>query len=200
MKKLIDTSLLDRAIIFAVHAHQGVERNGKDFPYIVHPMEAVSIVATMSNDQELLAAAVLHDVVEDADVSVDELRREFGERVAMLVEAESDIKVEGPKADSWLLRKQTAIDRLTSASREVKMVALGDKLSNMRTIAHDYAIMGDELWNRFAMKDRSTHAWRYHALANALSELSDTDAYQEFRMLVEKVFGTAEEVNLQKKD
>jgi myo-inositol-1(or 4)-monophosphatase len=190
MKKSIDTSLLDRAIIFAVHAHHGVVRKGKDFPYIVHPMEAMSIVATMTNDQELLAAAVLHDVVEDAGVSVDELRREFGERVAMLVEAESDIKVEGPKADSWLLRKQTALDRLTSASLDVKMVALGDKLSNMRAIAHDYAAMGDELWNRFSVKDPLSHAWRYNALVKALSDLSDTDAYQEFRMLVEKVFTT----------
>ena len=75
MKKSIDTSLLDRAILFAVHAHQGMERKGKSFPYIVHPLEAMSIVATMTNDQELLAAAVLHDVIEDAGVSVDELRR-----------------------------------------------------------------------------------------------------------------------------
>lgn len=188
MKKSIDTSLLDRAILFAVHAHQGMERKGKSFPYIVHPLEAMSIVATMTNDQELLAAAVLHDVIEDAGVSVDELRREFGERVALLVEAESDIKVEGPKADSWLLRKQTALARLTSASREVKMVALGDKLSNMRAIAHDHAIMGDTLWNRFSVKDSHAHAWRYHALVDALSDLSDTEAYQEFQMLVNKVF------------
>lgn len=188
MKKSIDTSLLDRAILFAVHAHQGMERKGKSFPYIVHPLEAMSIVATMTNDQELLAAAVLHDVIEDAGVSVDELRREFGEHVALLVEAESDIKVEGPKADSWLLRKQTALARLTSASREVKMVALGDKLSNMRAIAHDHAIMGDTLWNRFSVKDPHAHAWRYHALVEALSDLSDTEAYQEFQMLVNKVF------------
>ena len=59
--KLLDTNLLDRAIEFAVHAHAGIERRGKGFPYIVHPMEAVEIVATMTSDQELLAAAVLQD-------------------------------------------------------------------------------------------------------------------------------------------
>ena len=62
----LDTQLLDRAIIFAVRAHAGTERRGKGFPYIVHPMEAVEIVATMTADQELLAAAALHDTVEDA--------------------------------------------------------------------------------------------------------------------------------------
>ena len=188
MNNPLETSLFDEAVRFAVEAHRGTERRGKGFPFIIHPMEAAAIVATMTNDQELLAAAVLHDVIEDAGVSVEELRREFGERVALLVEAESDIKVEGPKADSWLLRKQTALARLTSASREVKMVALGDKLSNMRAIAHDHAIMGDTLWNRFSVKDPHAHAWRYHALVEALSDLSDTEAYQEFQMLVNKVF------------
>lgn len=190
MKKHIDTSLLDRAIVFAVRAHQGVERKGKGFPYIVHPMEAMSITATMTSDQELLAAAALHDVIEDTDTTVDDLRREFGERVAMLVEAESDVKVEGPRADSWRQRKQVALDSLTAACRDVKIVALGDKLSNMRAIAHDYAVLGDELWNRFNVNNPADHAWRYHGLADALSDLSDTEAYQEFRMLVEKVFGT----------
>jgi len=192
MKKHIDSSLLDRAIIFAVNAHQGVERKGKGFPYIVHPMEAMSIVATMTNDQELLAAAVLHDVIEDTDTTVDELLQEFGERVALLVEAESDIKMEGPAAVTWHQRKQIALDKLTVASRDVKIVALGDKLSNMRAIACDYAKMGDELWNRFTVKDKAEHAWRYRGLVQALSDLSGIKAYEEFRMLVEKVFPTAD--------
>ena len=53
----LDTTLLDKAIIFAVKAHSGTERRGKGFPYIVHPMEAMEIVSTITNDQELLAAA-----------------------------------------------------------------------------------------------------------------------------------------------
>lgn len=190
MKQHIDTSLLDRAITFAVKAHQGVERRGKGFPYIVHPMEAVCIVATMTNDQELLAAAALHDVIEDTDTTADDLKKEFGERVAMLVEAESDDKSGGSKAETWHQRKQDTLDRLRNADLDIKIVALGDKLSNMRAIAHDYAVLGDELWNRFTVKDPAEHAWRYHALAEALNDLSDTDAYKEFYTLVNKTFGT----------
>ena len=186
----IDTSLIDRAITFAVKAHQGMERKGKGFPYIVHPMEAVCIVATMTNDQELLAAAALHDVIEDTDTTADDLKKEFGERVAMLVEAESDDKTGGSKADTWHQRKQDTLDRLRNADLDIKIVALGDKLSNMRAIAHDYAVLGDELWNRFTVKDPAEHAWRYHALAEALNDLSDTDAYKEFHTLVNKTFGT----------
>lgn len=190
MKQHIDTSLLDRAITFAVKAHQGVERKGKGFPYIVHPMEAVCIVATMTNDQELLAAAALHDVIEDTDTTAEDLKKEFGERVAMLVEAESDDKSGGSKAETWHQRKQDTLDRLRNADLDIKIVALGDKLSNMRAIAHDYAVLGDELWNRFTVKDPAEHAWRYHALAEALNDLSDTDAYKEFHTLVNKTFGT----------
>lgn len=190
MKQHIDTSLLDRAITFAVKAHQGMERKGKGFPYIVHPMEAVCIVATMTNDQELLAAAALHDVIEDTDTTAEDLKKEFGERVAMLVEAESDDKTGGSKAETWRQRKLATLDRLRNADRDIKIVALGDKLSNMRAIAHDYAVLGDELWNRFTVKDPAEHAWRYHALAEALNDLSDTDAYKEFHTLVNKTFGT----------
>ena len=132
-RRQIDTDLLDRAVIFAVHAHRGIERKGKGFPYIVHPLEAVEIVATMTNDQHLLAAAVLHDVIEDTDTTADDLRREFGERVALLVEAESDIPVDGSRSESWHARKQAAIERLANAPHDVKVVALGDKLSNINT-------------------------------------------------------------------
>lgn len=188
-KHPLDTSLLDRAIVFAVHAHQGDRRKGKGFPYIVHPMEAVEIVATMTDDQELLAAAVLHDVIEDTGTTADDLRREFGERVAMLVVSESDIVTEGSRADSWHLRKQVAMERLSRASRETKIVALGDKLSNMRAIARDYIVQGDALWDIFNVKDRKEHEWHYRGLTEALRDLEDTFAYKEFEKLVNQVFG-----------
>lgn len=187
--KPLDTALLDRAIIFAVKAHAGTERRGKGFPYIVHPMEAVEIVATITPDQELLAAAALHDVVEDTDVSADELRREFGDRIAALVVAESDVFEDGvSEEDSWHARKRAAIDRLARAPYEAKIVAMGDKLSNMRAIARDYAVKGDSLWSIFHAKDPKDHEWHYRGLADSLSDLKDTFAYKEFVSLIDQVF------------
>ena len=188
--KPLNTAILDRAIIFAVRAHTGTERRGKGFPYIVHPMEAVEIVATMTKDQELLAAAALHDTLEDTNITLDQLRSEFGNRVASLVADESDEKYEGvSESDSWHARKQAAIDRLARASHDAKIVALGDKLSNMRAIARDYAEQGDALWSLFHAKDPKDHAWHYRGLAASLSELSDTFAYKEFVALINQVFG-----------
>ena len=188
--KALNTELLDRAINFAVRAHAGTERRGKGFPYIVHPMEAMEIVATMTPDQELLAAAALHDTVEDTDVTVEQLRAEFGDRIASLVAAESDAFMEGvSEEDSWHARKQAAIDRLARAPHDAKMVALGDKLSNMRAIARDYAVQGDALWNIFHAKDPKDHEWHYRCLADSLRELQDTFAFQEFESLINEVFG-----------
>lgn len=188
--KYIDTDLLDRAIVFAVKAHHNTERRGKGFPYIVHPMEAVEIVATITPDQELLAAAALHDTIEDTDVTVEDIRREFGDHIADLVHAESDQFTEGvSEEDSWHERKQAAIDRLAAASYEAKIVAMGDKLSNMRAIARDYSVKGDALWSIFHAKNKADHEWHYRGLAASLSELSDTFAYQEFITLIEQVFG-----------
>jgi myo-inositol-1(or 4)-monophosphatase len=185
----LNTELLDRAILFAVKAHAGTERRGKGFPYIVHPMEAMEIVATITPDQELLAAAALHDTVEDTNVTVEDIRAEFGERIANLVAAESDVFIEGKsEEETWHARKQAAMDRLAAAPHDAKIVALGDKLSNMRAIARDYAIMGDKLWDIFHAKDPSDHEWHYRGLANSLRELSDTFAFQEFESLINQVF------------
>lgn len=186
----MDTSLLDRAIIFAVNAHAGAERRGKGFPYIVHPMEAMEIVATMTSDQELLAAAVLHDTVEDTDVTLEQLAEVFGERIASIVAWESDTYQDGvSEEDSWHSRKRDAIKRLSDAPLEAKIVALGDKLSNMRAIARDYAVQGDSLWNLFHTKDRNDHEWHYRGLEDSLRELKDTYAFKEFEQLIDQVFG-----------
>jgi len=186
----LDTGLLDRAMKFAIDAHSGTERRGKGFPYIVHPMEAVSIVASITPDQELLAAAALHDTVEDTDIDIDRIRKEFGDRIADLVEAESDKFIEGiSEGDSWHDRKQAAITRIAEAPYDAKIVALGDKLSNMRAIEMDYQMKGDALWNIFHVKDRSEHEWHYRGLAESLKDLSHTAAYKEFLSLINKVFG-----------
>lgn len=188
--KYIDSSFLDRAIEFAVKAHADTERRGKGFPYIVHPLEAMEIVATMTPDQELLAAAALHDTIEDTSVTLEDLRGEFGEKVASIVEAESDKFIEGiPDEASWHQRKQAAIDRIAAAPYESKIVAMGDKLSNMRAIWRDYQEQGDELWKIFHAKDKKDHEWHYRGLAASLSELSGTFAYKEFVALIDDVFG-----------
>lgn len=190
MNTPLNTDLVDKAILYATQAHHGSERRGKGYPYIIHPLEAMAIVATITKDPDLLAATVLHDTIEDTDVTYDDIKREFGERIADLVVTETDVRIapDGNKL-TWKERKQRDMDNLRVSSREVKVIAIGDKLSNLRAIARDYRTKGDELWQIFRVKDKETHAWRYRGLREALSELSDTFAFREFDRLVEEVFG-----------
>ena len=187
MNNPLETSFFDKAVKFAVEAHQGTERRGKGYPYIIHPMEAASIVATITNDQEMLAAAILHDTVEDTDVTIEQIRELFGERVAELVQHET-----APLDESmpWREKKAAQIKQLVEAPYDSKVVALGDKLSNMRGIAWDYRQMGDEVWKLFhAPNGKSDVEWYYRSLGEAMSELSETLAYQKFVILLEEVFG-----------
>lgn len=186
MNNPFDTRFFDQAVAFATQAHSGTERRGKAYPYLIHPMEAVAIVATITNDPEMLVAAMLHDTVEDTDVTIDQVREQFGNRVAELVQHET-----APLPDNapWHDRKEAQLDQLRKAPYDSKVVAMGDKLSNMRALAADYNILGDQLWKRFhAPNGKEDIAWYYRSLSEALSELKGTAAYQEFVKLIEETF------------
>lgn len=181
--------LLNKAIVFATEAHEGQFRKGTQIPYILHPIEAAAIVGTMTTDDEIIAGAVLHDVVEDTDTTVDEIKELFGERVAALVASESEDKREDKPAEStWKIRKQETLDHLKTAPIDVKMITLGDKLSNIRAIYRDYYTIGDELWQRFNQKDKKEHYWYYQGIADSLTELNVHQAYKEYCDLIDKTF------------
>ncbi len=184
------TDILNKAIIYAVNAHKNTFRKGTTTPYILHPMEAAAIVGSMTDDEEVIAAAVLHDVLEDTTTTVKLLQAELGERITRLVQAESEDKRENrPAAETWKIRKQETIDALMKEPNlSVKMIALGDKLSNIRAMYNDYQEIGDKLWERFNQKDKSEHNWYYRSIAEATKELAVFPAWQEYDRLVREVF------------
>ena len=147
--------LVSRAIIFAAEAHDGMRRKKSPSPYILHPMEAAVIVGTMSNDENLIAAAALHDVVEDAGVTLEEIEQRFGKRVRELVQSETeDKRADRPPTETWRIRKQESLEVLKNAAdTDVLMVWLGDKLANMRSIYRDFKVEGVGMWQRFNQKD-----------------------------------------------
>ncbi|CUX45229.1 HD domain-containing protein [Clostridium sp. C105KSO13] len=178
--------MFDEALEFASKAHEGQFRKGTKRPYIVHPVEVADIVASMTKDEELIAAAVLHDTMEDCPgVTEGILEKRFGKYVASLVAEESE-----DKSKTWEERKGTTIRRLKSASKEVQMIALADKLSNMRDIDREYPVLGEELWKRFRMNSKAAIGWYYKGVRDSLKEnLQGVPAYEEYCALVEKNFG-----------
>ena len=186
--------LLTRAVIFAAEKHGDQFRKGTKTPYIVHPMEAVSIAATLTDDEAVLAAAALHDTAEDCGVTIEELRELFGDEVAELVAADTEDKREHLSAcDTWKARKQETLDALANMDRRGKIIVLSDKLSNIRSIYRDHTVMGDRLWERFNCKDKSEQCWYYTGIASALEDgFSGEVAFKEYTALLGRVFGMSE--------
>ena len=186
--------LVSEAIAFAVKAHDGMRRKKSEAPYILHPMEAAVIVGTMTDDQNLIAAAVLHDVVEDAGVTIQEIEERFGKRVRELVASETENKrVDLPPASTWRIRKEESLAVLESTDDiAVLMVWLGDKLANMRAIYRDFKVEGEAMWRRFNQKDVNEQAWYYRSIVTLTERLSDTSAWLEYKTLTELVFGKGE--------
>lgn len=181
--------MIKEAVAFAEQAHSGMVRKGTPIPYITHPLEAAMIMMTMTEDEELTAAALLHDVIEDAGVSYETLRERFGCRVADLVWEESE-----DKSKTWLERKGATINFLKTAGRDSKMLALSDKLSNIRSTSRDYLLMGEKVWERFNVKEKGKHAWYYLSVAEVLIELSDLPQYREYVSLCGLVFGVGSRI------
>lgn len=183
--------LVSRAIIFAVEAHDGMRRKKSESPYILHPMEAAVIVSTMTDDQELIAAAVLHDVVEDAGVTLLQVEENFGKRVCELVECETENKREElPPESTWRVRKEESLDVLRNTDDEaVLMVWIGDKLANMRSLYREWRECGDAMWQKFNQKDVEEQRWYYTSIAELTSRISYTIAWREYKRLTDLIFG-----------
>jgi (p)ppGpp synthase/HD superfamily hydrolase len=183
--------LIDAALVFAAQAHKNQRRKGTDVPYIVHPVGVMlTLQAAGETDPELLAAALLHDTLEDAGATLDDLRERFGARVAALVEGASEPFA---RDELWETRKRHTVEHLRTAPRDVQLVAAADKLHNLRSMVADYAAQGDRLWERFN-RGRAETAWYYRAVAQSLRDggLADHPLIIELSHTVRAFFGDQE--------
>ena len=133
-------TMVERARVFATAAHAAVGQVRKYTfePYIVHPAEVASIVRSVPHTDEMVAAAWLHDTVEDTDVTIEDVRAEFGDKVAELVGWLTDVS--RPDDGNRAVRK--AMDRAHSAEApaDAQTVKLADLIANTRSIMkHDVA-------------------------------------------------------------
>lgn len=178
------------AIEFAAKAHDGMCRKKDKTPYILHPLEASVIVGTMTDNQDVISAAVLHDVVEDTAITIEEIEEKFGSRVRELVESETeDKRADLPPENTWRIRKEESLEKLRNCGdTDVLMLWLGDKLSNMRSFYRIWRNEGKNMWQSFNQKDTEQQFWYYSTIAELTSPLKDFPAWQEYNELVKIVF------------
>lgn len=185
----MEQDILERAICFAVEAHSGqLRKDGSAF--ILHPLEDAAIVGTMTRDKNVLAAAVLHDTVEDTAVTSEQILKVFGPRVHALVMHETENKRPAdPPEMTWKIRKEESLEALAQTDDPaVKMLWLGDKLSNIRALHRQFSENGEQVFQQFNNTEPKAHAWYYGKVLELLEDLKAYPAYQEYCTLYHGVF------------
>lgn len=170
------------AVDFAMRMHEGQHRKSSDLPYVLHPLECATIAASLTDDMEVIVAALLHDVLEDTEADDIIVAKEFPGRVLFLIQAETEPVIPGKtKKESWKERKAEMIHRLEETKDQgLLIVALADKLSNMRSFYRMYLEEGDWLWNKMDMIDPYVQVEFYRDLLRCFLPLKETAAYKEF--------------------
>ncbi|MBQ7482099.1 MAG: HD domain-containing protein [Lachnospiraceae bacterium] len=172
----------EEAIIYATIMHQGKVRKLEERPFIFHPLEVAQILSTMTDDEEIITAGILHDIVEDTDGTLAEIEKRFGKRVADLVATDSEKEYHGEKKlSTWKKRKEETLKVLkNSTDIGVKMLWLADKLANIRSLAGMYSELGDEIWQKFNQSDPEMQRWYYKSIAQLIElSLNKTGAFKE---------------------
>lgn len=184
---MLSNKLIARAMEYAALAHKGGTRKGGNIPYIVHPFEAAMILKENSFEDKVVAAALLHDVLEDTEVSKVNLKENFGEEIFNLVLSASE-KLKGRENRSWDLRKKQTIIYLNQEANFInKAITCADKLSNARSILRDLDQDTTKFWERFTAP-KEKQKWYYQSLVDSLKELEGLKMYCEFKKVVAKIF------------
>lgn len=171
--------MLKKAYEFAAEAHKNQVRKGTDIPYIVHPAEVRDILGQLGCGEEVMAAGLLHDTLEDTKTTAEELREIFGAKVAELVAFCSE-----DKSLPWEQRKEHTLKSLEGAGPAQLLLVFADKLSNIRAMRRDYEAVGDELWKRFN-RPYEKQKWVF-GLYNGLFRKTAAAGSEKYRELTEE--------------
>lgn len=178
--------MINKAIAVAAKAHESHYRKVTNDPYIVHPFEVALILQENGASQEVIVAGILHDTLEDTDLTKEDIRAIFGDGILNLV-LEASEELEGRESRPWNERKLYTVEHLKKASRQVKMITCADKLSNIRSMIKGYREMGDKLWDKFNAPYEK-QKWYYHGLVQSLKGIDEFKMYGQFKKAVNYLF------------
>jgi len=159
--------MIFKAIEFATKAHGNVRqyRKGTNIPYIIHPLGVAKILIDHRYPDHMVIAGILHDTIEDTMATLDQIKDTFGTDIADLVEAASEPH---HKYDDWETRKKHTIESLKTLPKEAVILALADKLDNIRAIREDLGRNGEAVWSRFNAP-KVKQRWYYESLVDVIS-------------------------------
>lgn len=155
--------MIFEAIELAAKAHKGQFRKGTKIPYIIHPLQVARLLIELGCSDEVVAAAILHDTVEDTDITLDDIKTAFGRNVMDLVAGASEPEKRVP----WEKRKEHTIAFLEKAPMDVLYIVCADKYDNIQSIKEGYEKEGEAVWDRFS-RQKEAQCWYYCAIVDVL--------------------------------
>ncbi len=162
--------LIEHAIRVAARAHRDGLRKGSDIPYLSHSASVALLLERVGiSDDHIIAAALLHDVVEDTAITIEDLARDFPPNVVELVAGLSERKLDAEgKLRSWHDRKRDHLEVVASSPFGVRAIVLADKLHNLGTMVFDLE-QGEPIWSRFNAS-REDILWYQQTMLNAADQ------------------------------
>ncbi|MHC5251181.1 HD domain-containing protein [Listeria kieliensis] len=178
--------MYEKALEFARKAHASQKRKITGEKYFSHPFNVARILSSAGFPEYVVAAGLLHDVVEDTDVTRTDIVNEFGEKTANLVMAHTE-----DKSKSWEERKSHTIETVRNGNLEVKALIVADKLDNLSSIRYAMSMEGNRVWNHFK-RGYNEQKWYYmgvlDAMTTGLSEEEIPAFFTAYERLVHTVF------------
>ncbi len=186
MNMQVVSDLVAKALRVAALYHKNQNRKGTEIPYIVHPVEVAMILQENGMEDEVIAAGLLHDILEDTELEENDLRGIFNDRIAELVLGASE-PLEDRDNIPWEERKEHTINFLKNAERDIQILACADKLSNVKSMLRNYKKLSDKLWEKFN-RDYEKQKFYYTSLVESLQDLEGNEIYEEFKLTVQQLF------------
>jgi len=173
-------TLLERAVRIAVKAHKDQTRKGDGLPYITHPFMVALRLAKLNFPDEVIAAALVHDVLEDTNYGEENLRAELGNEVVNMV-----LSVTNDESLEWMDKKKKYVETVRSGNEGAKAVALSDKIHNLESLLIAHSEKGSKVWENFKA-DKSQKLWFEIEVLKMLRETWDHPMLDEYEQLIEK--------------
>lgn len=174
-------TIIEKAMQVAAAAHKEQVRKSDGTPYIAHPFMVMMKLERHGFGEEVLAAALLHDTLEDTSVTEEMLRKEFGNEVADIV-----VAVTENKELKWHDRKKGYIESVRNGGDKVKAVSIADKIHNLESLLEGYEKQGPALWRKFN-KEKEDKLWFENEVLNALKEGWEHPLIDEYEILVKRM-------------
>lgn len=187
----------EKAKLFAINAHKGqIRKSDKEKPMIIHPINVANILNEYGYDDNVVAAAYLHDVIEDTKYTKEDLLKEFNEDIVSLVLGAT----EQNKSLSWEERKLETINTVKSLDLRHKAIVCADKISNLEDMRIIFEIKGEKDFSSFK-RGFDKQKWYYTEVYNSLIYNEDKDyiMFSRLKLLIDDIFDNNKHDELERK-